>query len=73
MNGLNQIAQSNIGQDPGPSWHVVGVGDFNNDGKADIAWQNDNGQAGAWLMDGTNVLSEVVVGGNPGPDWHVIA
>jgi hypothetical protein len=30
----------------GPSWHIVGTGDHNGDGKADILWQNDNGQAG---------------------------
>ena len=29
-----------------------GVGDFNGDGKADILWQNDSGQAAVWLMNG---------------------
>ena len=38
MNGLN------------PIWHVEDTGDFNGDGKSDILWQNDNGQAAIWLM-----------------------
>jgi Ca2+-binding RTX toxin-like protein len=25
------------------SWHIVGVGDFNGDARADILWRNDNG------------------------------
>ena len=37
---------------PGTS---IGAGDFNGDGKADILWQNDNGQAAIWLMNGTTV------------------
>ena len=51
---------------PGPAWHVIGAGDFNGDGKADILWQNDNGTAAIWLMDGTNSLGGAV-GSNPGP------
>ena len=31
------------------SWHVVGTGDFNGDGKTDIIWQNDNGSITDWL------------------------
>jgi hypothetical protein len=31
------------------SWHVVGTGDFNGDGRADILWRNDNGYVGDWL------------------------
>jgi len=59
------------GGNPGASWHVKGAGDFNGNGKSDILWQNDNGQAAIWLMDGTTELSGAFVGGNPGPSWHV--
>ena len=31
------------------SWHIVGTGDFNGDGHADILWQNDNGEVTDWL------------------------
>jgi hypothetical protein len=39
--------------DTGPGWSVVGTDDYDNDGKADIMWHNDQtGQNVSWLMDG---------------------
>jgi len=35
-------------QNPGPTWHVVGTGDTNNDMKAGILWQNDDGTLALW-------------------------
>ena len=62
---------------PGAGWHVVGVRDFNADGKADILLQNDNGATAVWdkiqsngTHDGFNINP------NPNPsghlDWHVV-
>jgi hypothetical protein len=35
------------------SWKIVGINDFNADGKPDLIWQNQaNGQLYYWLMDG---------------------
>jgi hypothetical protein len=35
--------------DAGLSWHIVGTGDFNGDGRDDILWRNDNGKITDWL------------------------
>ena len=66
-------AGSNVGFNPGAAWHVIDAGDFDGDGKADILWQNNNGQAAVWLMDGFTVKSGSDVGFNPGAAWHVQA
>ena len=59
MNGTSQIAGGSalVGPNPGPSWKVVGSGDFNGDGFngdgfSDILWQNADGQAAIWEMNG---------------------
>jgi hypothetical protein len=57
---------------PGPSWHAVGAGDFNADGKADILWQNNDGTPAVWLMDGVNVATLGPALSNPGATWHII-
>jgi hypothetical protein len=61
-----------IGSNPGPSWHIKGAGDFDGDGKADVLWQNDSGQAAIWLMNGTAVLGTSLAGSNPDPSWQVM-
>ena len=36
------------------NWKVVGTGDVNKDGKADVFWRRDlTGQNAVWLMDGS--------------------
>ena len=66
------LAAGAVGTNPGPSWQIKGTGDFNNDGRADILWQNADGTAGIWLMDGMTVLAAGPVGTNPGPSWHIV-
>lgn len=31
------------------SWHVIGAGDFNGDGRDDLIWRHDSGQLTEWL------------------------
>ncbi len=50
LSGSNVVTNASLGN-PGPSWHIVGTGDFNKDGKSDILWQNDSGQAAIWLIE----------------------
>jgi hypothetical protein len=54
---------------PGPSWHVKGIGDFNGDDLFDFRWQNDSGEVAIWELNGTNVIGTVSLS-NPGPNWH---
>jgi hypothetical protein len=67
---LGVAASTSIGN-PGPSWHMVGTGDFNGDGKDDLLFQNDSGQIWQWQMNGSQVAASSQVG-NPGPAWHVV-
>jgi hypothetical protein len=54
-------------------WHVVGTGDFNGDGRADILWRNDDGTIADWLgtasggFSGNGVNSRTAVSN----DWQV--
>jgi hypothetical protein len=42
-----------------PSWIIVGAGDLNNDGRADLVWQSQtNGQLAVWFLNGANVLEQ---------------
>ncbi len=76
MNG-DQISQASVVTDlgatanPGPTWHVVGTGDFNNDGKTDIVLQSNTGAVAVWDMNGSTV-SQAGVLANPGPTWSVV-
>jgi hypothetical protein len=48
------------------NWSVVGVGDFNGDGSADILWKNNtNGNLAIYLMSGTTITSSATFA-NPG-------
>lgn len=40
-------------------WNLVGVGDYNGDGKTDVIWDDgSNSQLNVWFMDGTTKLGE---------------
>src|SRR5262249_2066668 len=53
-----------------PSWHAVSTGEFN--GQPVIAWQNNSGSAGIWLMNGITPAAEMGLS-NPGPGWQLIS
>src|SRR5262249_22587174 len=53
-----------------PSWHAISTGEFN--GQAEIAWQNNNGTPGIWLMNGTTPVAQSGLQ-NPGAGWLLIS
>jgi hypothetical protein len=59
---------------PGTAWHIVGSGDFNGDGIADLLWRNDNGTVVDWLGQSNGGFADnsahFLV--NPGSSWHVV-
>jgi len=59
---------------PGTSWHVVGNGDFNGDGRSDILFRNDNGTVTEWLgqANGGFFDNGATFSANPGATWHVV-
>ena len=69
MNGLQKGPSKVIGADP--DWPVVGLGDFNNDGMADLLWrQTSTGKQVIQLMNGLQKGQSKVLGANK--DWPVV-
>jgi hypothetical protein len=58
-----------------PNWKIVGAGDFNGDGKADLVWQHTtSGWLSVWYMNGKNMVSSQLL--NPGQvgdgNWKIM-
>lgn len=53
------------------SWHVVGLGDFNGDGLADILWRNDNGAVSVWTSNGSGSFAENQFNASAATNWSV--
>jgi subtilisin family serine protease len=55
------------------NWRVVGRGDFNNDGRADILWRHSlDGRNSVWFMDGiARVDGSGVIGSLTDRNWQV--
>jgi hypothetical protein len=74
MNGTTILNANTAGLGNVPlNWSIVGVGDFNGDGMADILWRNNtNGNVAIWLMNGTTVTnSSTATFGNMPATWSV--
>jgi hypothetical protein len=77
MNGATRIAaeQLNPNQIASSDWKIVGVGDFNGDGKPDLMWQHTDGWLAAWYMNGANRIAAEQL--NPAQvgdrDWKIRA
>ena len=76
LNGATGIGGGLIPNNPfGAGWNVVAAGDFNGDGKTDLAWQrSSDGLLEVQLLNGINPVGGGAVANNPfGLDWSVVA
>jgi YD repeat-containing protein len=60
-------------QGVGTDWKIVGTGDFNGDGRADILWRNNDGRLSDWLGTTTGGFSDNYSNTGQGVpvDWKV--
>jgi hypothetical protein len=56
----------------GPNVKAVATGDFNNDGKSDILFQDSDGALSVWYMNGNRQSSSAVIPQDPGQVWKAV-
>jgi VCBS repeat protein len=55
------------------AWQIVGVGDLDGDGKADLVWRHTaSGDVAVWLMDGAAVTAAPVIASSVPPEWRIV-
>jgi hypothetical protein len=70
LNGL-QVVQSGSPATVPTNWQIVGIGDVDGDGRADILWRDGGtGTLAIWRMNGLQVLQAASLGVVPG-NWIV--
>ncbi len=53
------------------NWHISDTGDYDGNGKTDIAWRNNNGSVSIWdngVIGGAHIIAGPGVVPN---DWHI--
>jgi hypothetical protein len=62
-----------VNQTPGAGWKLVGVTDFNQDGRSDLLFQNQTtGQLVIWNMSGPYYQSGLIIPHTPAAGWKVV-
>jgi len=69
--GVIAGASGFVGWTPGTNWRAFGMGDVNDDGRADALLQNTvDGSVYAWMLNGTALVGSGYVGWTPGAGWR---
>jgi serralysin len=69
MNGTKVISSGPLGS-LALKYSLVGTGDYNGDGMADLLWRDDAGNTSIWFMNGIEVTSGSGISGAPAKDTH---
>jgi hypothetical protein len=73
MDGVNYRGYAYLNTLADLDWKIVGVGDFNNDGKPDILWRHKTyGLNVVWYMDGVNYLGYAYLNTIADPNWEIV-
>ena len=73
MNGATIDSSVGVNTVASVDWQVVGNGDYNGDGNADILWRNSaSGVNWMYLMNGNTIISSVGVDTVAGAAWAVV-
>ena len=75
MNGTQVLNPTTtpVSSVPYPQVTIIGLGDFNGDGYADILWRNNDNLLAIWEMMGTQVLNPNATGVAQVVGWSVSA
>lgn len=73
LDKLQGIKQDLMLNAPAPDWHVVGVGDFTDVGKAGILWRrtDNTGEPRIWLLDDRFVVQDIGLK-MPDAGWEIV-
>jgi hypothetical protein len=74
MNGASIATSAGVNTVSNLDWKIVGSGDFDGDGKADILLRNSaTGQNWVYLMDGASIVTSAGVNTVSNLDWKIVA
>jgi hypothetical protein len=74
MNGSNLVSWQWIAESATDlNWKIVGVGDFNVDGKPDILWRNAaGGENLVWFMNGVSMQGSAAITAESDANWKIV-
>ena len=73
MNGATRLDGTGLELAPDVHWRIVGVGDFNGDGKPDLVWRNVvTGENRLWYLQGVTKSAEAALPADPDVNWQIV-